>query len=96
MIYQSDVNETNTLIQNDEWLQLILFMQNEKELIKYNSEGVIKAISFAFRKMISEKESLISIDLNRIDSIIRKQYGHHQYIPANIGEQYLSQLGSLS
>ena len=44
----------------------------------------------------SQNDALISVHLERIDKIIRKQYTNRAYIPLDIGDEYLSQLESLS
>ena len=97
LIHESDIIEVKTLIETDEWLKLILVMQNEIQLKYYTSESIIERINSSFQKIRSMNQHVISIDPNRIDKIIRKQYGQYpQSIIAGIADDYIFELGRLS
>ena len=96
MIDQSDIAVAKALIEYDEWLNLIFFMQEKKQHIQFTPKEIIRKIDSVFKKMTLQTNTLISINLNQIDKIIKKQYSNPQYISADIGEQYYSELGSFS
>ena len=96
MIDQTDITEVKTLVKNDQWLKLISLMQDKKILVQTSPKEIVAKINDVFERMESQNDALISVDLERIDKIIRKQYTNRAYIPLDIGDEYLSQLESLS
>ena len=97
MIDTPDNTAVKTFLETDEWLNLILLMQNEHLLKNYNIITIIEKIQSMFQKIRARKGSVISIDINKVDKVIEKQHGKQQKNqPASLGHQYISDLQNFS
>ena len=97
MIDTPDNTAVKTFLETDEWLNLILLMQNEHLLKNYNIITIIEKIESMFRKIRARKGPVISIDINKVDKVIEKQHGNQQKNqPASLGHQYISDLQNFS
>jgi len=70
-------------------------MQKDHLLKNYTSYSIIEKIELTIQKIRSRNGSVISIDTNQIDRLIKRQHGEHQ-ISSNICEEYISDLQNLS
>ena len=97
MIDTPDNTAVKTFLETDEWLNLILLMQNEHLLKNYNIITIIEKIESMFRKIRARKGPVISIDINKVDKVIERQHGDQQKNqPASLGHQYISDLQNFS
>ena len=94
LIEQSDKTKAKILLEADEWFNLILLMQKENLSEKFNAISVVEKIDSTFQKLRSSDGEMISIDLDGIDKIIKKQ--HRQFSSAEINKEYLSELKNIS
>ena len=96
LIDQNDITQAKALLSTDEWLSLLLLLQTENLSEKFSAASVIMKIESKFAKLRNCDKKLISIDQNKIDIILKRQYGYRHSISADIGSQYLSTLQNLS
>ena len=82
------------LLKTDQWLNLILLMQTPNLSKQYNSTLIIKKIESTLQEFRSRKGEIISIDLDRVDKIIKKQDRENSF--AEMNEEFLSELKNLS
>ena len=66
-------------------------MQEDHLLKNYTSYSIIEKIELTIQKIRSRNGSVISIDTNQIDRLIKRQHGEHQ-ISSNICDKYISDL----